>query len=398
MASINWEKYKTPIEVKAHIRHNEKQCRLNTKEHNNQHIDKSKSHYNYSLLHRSYAERCKIYDDIMADVRKHSKKALRKDAVTCLSLETAVPEQLPADKVYNWFEDYHMILCNFFGKQNILDTDVHFDEVHEYIDSKTHQKMMSRVHAHTNIIPRTLDGRLCCKDVSSRQNIIELNRQVEEMTQKNYGIQFNNGEVARKKSVEQLKAESLKLEVARNQETLKVQADIMKTVPKRRVLKKEYKMNEQEYEEWVKFGEKVKCHVSNALVSDEHEQEIAEQLANVMKMREQQEQLIQERAEQRARQLANNALLNAKRKEQEAEQEKQKAEKVRQEALQEKSKYMSLKKNEEAYIIREAIKRADKASASFKQLDNRKKFAVLSQFAVEHELDDCKQRDDEFVK
>lgn len=103
-------------------------------------------------------------------------------------------------------------------------------------------------------------------------------------------------------------------------------------------------------------------------------------------------------AEQRARQLANNALLNAKRKEQEAEQEKQKAEKVRQEALQEKSKYMSLKKNEEAYIIREAIKRADKASASFKQLDNRKKFAVLSQFAVEHELDDCKQRDDEFFK
>ena len=86
MASINWAKYKTATEVKAHIRHNEKQCRMTTKEHNNQHINRALTANNYSIMGRSYADRCKIYDDAMAEL-----KPRRKDAVTCLSLETVVP-------------------------------------------------------------------------------------------------------------------------------------------------------------------------------------------------------------------------------------------------------------------------------------------------------------------
>mgnify|MGYP004493565281 CR=1 FL=1 len=399
MASVNWEKYKTTIEVKAHIRHNEKQCREQTKEHNNQHIDKTKSCYNYSLLHRSYAERCKMYDDIIADIQARNKKALRKDAVTCLSLETAVPEQLPEDKIQAWFLSYHKILCNFFGIENIIDTDVHCDEQHEYIDPETHKKTMSRVHSHTLIVPRTSDKRLCCKEISSRKNIIELNRQIEEMSQREYGVQFNNGKTARKKSVEQLKAESLKLEISANQETLKKQAEIMQKAPKKRIFKKfDYHMSEQEHNEWLDFGETIKHSVNNALASEEKEKEISKQLDEVRKLKEQQERLIAERAEQRARQLANNALLIAKRKEQDAEKAKQEAEQEKQKALYEKNKYINLKKNEETYIVHEAIKRADKVSSTFRSLDMRKKFAMLGQSRIDTVQAPQKAYDDEYYK
>lgn len=398
MASINWEKYKTSTEAKAHIRHNEKQCRERTKEHNNQHIDKGKTYLNYSLMHRSYAERCQIYDDVISDVQKRTKKALRKDAVTCLGLETAVPEQLPKNEIQAWFLSYHKILCNFFGVENIIDTDVHYDEQHEYIDPETHKKTMSRVHSHTLIVPRTSDGRLCCKEISSRKNIVELNRQIEEMSQREYGVQFNNGKTARKKSVEQLKAESLKLEVSKNQETLTAQIEIMQKAPKKRIFKKsDYHMSEQEHNEWLNFSETIKHSVNNALASDEKEKEISKRLDEVRKLKEQQEQLIAERAEQRARQIANNALLIAKQKEQDAEKAKQEAEQEKQKALYEKNKYINLKKNEETYIIHEAIKRADKVSSTFRSLDMRKKFAMLEQSRIDT-VHAPQKADDEYYK
>lgn len=399
MASVNWEKYKTAIEVKAHIRHNEKQCREQTKEHNNQHIDKTKSCYNYSLLHRSYEERCKIYDDIIADIQTHSKKTLRKDAVTCLSLETAVPEQLSEDKIQAWFLSYHRILCNFFGQQNILDTDVHFDEQHEYIDPETHKKTMSRVHAHTLIVPCTSDRRLCCKEISSRKNIVELNRQIEEMSQREYGVQFNNGKTARKKSVEQLKAESLKLEISANQETLKTQAEIMQKAPKKRIFKKsDYHMSEQEHNEWLDFGETIKHSVNNALACDKKEKEISKRLDEIKKLKERQEQLIAERAEQRARQLANNALLTARKKEQEAEQEKQKAKQAKQDAERIKQEYITLKQNTEKYINQKAMEKANKISATFRSLDMKRKFTMLEQSRIDTVQAPQKAYDDEYYK
>lgn len=397
MASISWEnKYKTATEAKAHFRHNERECRENTKEHNNQHIDRSRTYLNYSIKNRSYAERCKIYDDTIADIQSKRKKALRKDAVTCLGLEVSIPPELPESRAIEWFSAYHNILCGFFGDENVIDTDVHFDEIHEYIDSATHKKTLSRIHAHTNIIPRTSDGRLCCKEISSRANIIELNRRVEEMTQDEFGVQFNTGETARKKSVEQLKAESLQLENAlaseeleRNRQQIDVLADTMKFAPKQKrrnfkeVIKEvikgvppkeQYVMDKQAYDDYIQFADEMKRNVHNAVDSDENRQATAETLAEAERLKEQQKQLVKQQAEQLARQIANQAVMQANKREKEAEQAKQEAEQMKQQ-------YEKLKNNETAYIMQNAKRIAEKTSATFRSLDSKRKFEMLKQTA-----------------
>ncbi len=213
MASVKWDggKYKGAAEAKAHFRHNETEQRNQTGEHSNKDIDRSRTALNFSVIGRSYAERCKMYDTAIAEAAKHSKRKLRADAVTCLGLCTYAPAELPEEQCAEWFTKVHGIMIDLFCTENVIDTDVHFDEVHEYYDPEQDELVHSRVHSHTNIIPRTSDGRLCCKEIYTRSNCVKLNGLIEEMTQSEYGIQFQTG--AKKKgtkTVEQLKADTLK--------------------------------------------------------------------------------------------------------------------------------------------------------------------------------------------
>ncbi|MCR5728990.1 MAG: plasmid recombination protein [Ruminococcus sp.] len=209
MASVNWKKLKTSTEVKAIMRHNEQAKRQETGEHSNLDIDRSRTHLNFSVVGRSYADRCKMYDDAMIDAANYSKRKLRADAVTCLSLCTTMPDGLDDAQAHNWFSRVHELMCEQFGVSNVIDTDVHMDEIHEYYDPDKDEVVKSRPHAHTAVIPRTLDGRLCCKEVSSRSSIMALNATIEDMTQREYGIHFMTGEGKKGKSVERCKAESV---------------------------------------------------------------------------------------------------------------------------------------------------------------------------------------------
>ena len=213
MASVKWDggKYKGASEAKAHFRHNETEQRKQTGEHSNKDIDRSRTAMNFSVIGRSYANRCKMYDEAIADAATHSKRKMRADAVTCLGLCTYAPAELPEEKCAEWFIKVHSIMVDMFGVENVIDTDVHFDEVHEYYDSEQDEIVRSRVHAHTNVIPRTKDGRLCCKEIYTRSNCVKLNGLIEDMTQKDYGIQFQTGAKTKgTKTVEQLKADTLK--------------------------------------------------------------------------------------------------------------------------------------------------------------------------------------------
>lgn len=213
MASVKWDggKYKGAAEAKAHFRHNETERRNQTSKHSNNDIDRSRTALNFSVIGRNYAERCKMYDTAIAEAARHSKRKLRADAVTCLGLCTYAPAELPEEKCAEWFTKVHGIMIDVFGAENVIDTDVHFDEVHEYYDPEQDEIVSSRVHSHTNIIPRTADGRLCCKEIYTRSNCVKLNGLIEDMTQRDYGIQFQTGAKTKgSKSVEQLKAETLK--------------------------------------------------------------------------------------------------------------------------------------------------------------------------------------------
>lgn len=209
MASVNWQKLKTATEVKAIMRHNEREKRQQTGEHSNLDIDRNRTRLNFSVVGHSYAERCKMYDDAIKDAAQHSKKKLRADAVTCLALCTTMPDGLTDAQAHSWFTRVHDIMCAQFGGDNVIDTDVHMDEIHQYFDPDKDAIVMSRPHAHTAVIPRTSDGRLCCKEVSARTAMIALNLAIEEMTQREYGIHFMTGERKKGKSVERCKAESV---------------------------------------------------------------------------------------------------------------------------------------------------------------------------------------------
>lgn len=228
MASVSWEnKYKGATESKAHFRHNEKDERYRTKVHKNSHIDKSKTYLNFSVIGRSYGERCEMYDKAVEDYEKNhvtietyeiksgrgkgktctrKKGGLRKDAVTCVGLEVPVPKDLPRNKMHDWFLDVHNLICDVVGEENVIDSDCHFDETHEYYDPDEKEWVMSREHMHTNFLPITSDGRFCCKEICNIKNITKLNNAIEKMSREKYGVKFMTGEKkTRNKSVEELK-------------------------------------------------------------------------------------------------------------------------------------------------------------------------------------------------
>lgn len=206
MASVNFEKLKTPQEVKAMLRHCDKEERKDAN-HANKHIDKNATKDNRQMG-RTYKETCKAYDERIAYLDSLKGANKRKDRVTCFGLEIPYPEDIAeADKVA-WSNEIFRMAVERYGEENILQCYEHRDEKHEYMDAETGKKRMSRDHLHLYVIPE-IDGRLNGKAFSSRQRIIDLNNAIQQMTQDTYGIDFMNGTKKKSRaSVESLKQRS----------------------------------------------------------------------------------------------------------------------------------------------------------------------------------------------
>lgn len=211
MASCKFEggKYKGASEVKAHFRHNDidpEKRKIAKKK--NKDIDLEKCQYNFSILGLSYEERCKKYDDRIKYLDKNGNTNKRKDRVTAQCIEIPVPAGLPRDKYHDWFMRIAELLRAKYGEENFIDADVHYDEEHEYRDPETRELVVSRVHGHFMIIPE-IKGKLNCKQMTLRKNMKELNREVDVMTQAEFGCSFLTGTKKKStKKVEELKQES----------------------------------------------------------------------------------------------------------------------------------------------------------------------------------------------
>lgn len=211
MASCKFEggKYKTSSEVKAHFRHNDidpEKRKIAQKK--NKDIDLTKCKDNFSILGLSYEERCKKYDDRIKYLDKNGNTNKRKDRVTAQCIEIPVPAGLPRDKYRDWFMRIAELLRAKYGEENFIDADVHYDEEHKYRDPETRELVVSRVHGHFMIIPE-VDGKLNCKKMTLRKNMKELNREVDVMTQAEFGCSFLTGSKKKStKKVEELKQES----------------------------------------------------------------------------------------------------------------------------------------------------------------------------------------------
>lgn len=214
MASVNFQKIKTAQEVKAKIRHDDMEKRLETN-HTNLDIDKSKTHLNLNYFDDlNYEKVCKKYDDFLAKHDKLPNANKRKDRVTCVCLEIPTPDDLPPEKEDEFFYKVGDTLCEIYGKDNLLQGYFHKDEQHEYYHTAKKQDMMSKNHATFRFMPFVKDkdgnNRLLAKEFTARDKIIEVNNKVHDMCFREFGVQFNNGSKKKGKSVEELKRSSIK--------------------------------------------------------------------------------------------------------------------------------------------------------------------------------------------
>lgn len=217
MASVNWKKMKSNGSVSAILRHNSRDSRDNMKTHNNKEIDMSKTKDNVALTlpdsPSKYIDRYETYKKRIehADATKNKNK--RKDRVTAFALEFSVPEGMTNHDDVVEFGKKSAAACNsILGVKNFISCDIHFDEIHDYMDTNKKEMVKSRPHLHLLYTAFDEDDQLNGKKMSSRKNMVKLNKKIDEIA-KEMGYQFMTGSKKKStKSVEELKSESRYLE------------------------------------------------------------------------------------------------------------------------------------------------------------------------------------------
>ena len=211
MASVNFRgKCKGAGEAKAVMRHSEPEERL-AREHSNTEINKERTKLNRSCFGLSYKKACEKYDERIQDLDATTNKNKRKDRVTMFDLYVPTPKELPEENENKWFSKVLSLIAKQYGKENIIDAHIHRDEIHEYTDARTGEKATSRTHMHAWLIPE-INGGLNGKLFSSNANMMRLNNSIQEMTERDFGVEFMDGSGKKSKgTVEELKNESRKL-------------------------------------------------------------------------------------------------------------------------------------------------------------------------------------------
>ena len=238
MASVNFEKLKGAAETKAMLRHCDKEERLKH-EHSNKQIDKDHTRYN-AQMNRSYKQTCEFYDKRIDELDSTTNTNKRKDRVTCMGLSIPFPEGMDDKKGTEWCNKCLNIIRDMYGRQNVVQTYIHFDEKHEYKNAETGEQETSRSHMHVYVIPE-LEGKLNAKACMSKKRMIELNNRVHQMTESDYGLQFMDGSKTKSdESVTSLKNKSRKRELDEQEREL--------TARRKKLDDEEKKLNEDKSE------------------------------------------------------------------------------------------------------------------------------------------------------
>ena len=207
MASVDFCKLHSSMEVKRILRHCDKGMRLSDG-HRNQEIDKNLTHLNTQMPNRNYATVSRMYDNKIQALDKRVKANRRADRVTAFALEIPAPLNIRPNDIAEWFDKVRTLIAEQYDFKNILQFHVHYDEIHDHIHHESGQPKTSRVHAHCIVIPEH-EGRLNGKWFSSRENMIKLNEKIQEMTLNDYALFFMDGsKKGSVKRVEQRKRES----------------------------------------------------------------------------------------------------------------------------------------------------------------------------------------------
>lgn len=238
MGSVNFEKCKSARSVTALMRHCCKDKRLKTK-HSNKHINKALTKYNfdytnydanyddnYNILFEkcdSYEQAKNAYFKQIAYLDATTNTNHRPDRVTCFVLEMPAPAELDLQQAEAWSHDVINLLIRRYSADNVVSAHFHADEKHNYKvkgENGEIKTVESRYHLHAFVIPE-VNGKLNGKQFSSRKNMIQLNKAIDDMTLEKYGCCFMDGTKRKsRKTVEELKNSSDMLEIQQKQEQL----------------------------------------------------------------------------------------------------------------------------------------------------------------------------------
>ena len=208
MAAVQWSggKIKSVGDAKAMMRHSDRAERIKH-EHSNADIDTTRTPENFSYFNLSYAQKCKKYDARLSEIECGAMSSGKNARTMMQSLIIPAPEDISKDETKDWFMSVGRILEDRYGS-DMIDMDVHFDEIHDYIKPETGEVVLSRAHGHVCLVP-TVNGKLNGKKFSERKNIVSLNEAIQKMSLEKYGVKFMTGEKRKgTKTVEQLKRES----------------------------------------------------------------------------------------------------------------------------------------------------------------------------------------------
>lgn len=229
MASVNFEKFKSVTQAKAVMRHCDKEERIKTKQHSNDDINQQATKRNTQITNRDYNATCQLFDERLAFLDEQPGANKRKDRVVCFGLNIPAPNGMDTQTAKEWFNKAYRAVCEQYGKQNVMNAYIHRDEQHEYTDTESNEKRMSREHMHVIVIPEH-DGKLNGKWFSSKRNMIQLNNTLHKMTEDDYSLQFMDGSKKKsRKSVEALKRRSEALQAEERVKALEERARVLES-------------------------------------------------------------------------------------------------------------------------------------------------------------------------
>ena len=283
MASVAWTKLHSAGEVKGVLRHDCKDTRQAAATHSNEDIQRDMTKQNTGVLD-GYADTARAYDERMAELPPPR----RKDAVVGLGFSAPMPDGLPADKEDEWAERVYRLMADQYGEKNIVCFVVHRDERHEYIDPDTKEKTMSRTHIQGVLVPES-EGRLCAKEVTGRANMQRINQAINDMTQRDYGLDYMTGEKSKSRgSVETLKQRSRRAELEQMNEKLEAKNAELEKMTDGPIPKAVYRKAKQRKEDAQKQAEEAKAEQQEAEAKrDEAERQAEEAQQRASEARQQ---------------------------------------------------------------------------------------------------------------
>lgn len=221
MASVDFQKIKNRTTAAAMFSH----CLRESRTHSNPDIDMTKSDENINIDGFDKQGCIERFKNRIKALDETTNKNKRKDRVELFGLTVPACDGMSKSEAERFLDAVYKKMVQAYGRDNVVNGFIHFDEVHEYYDKAKGDVVTSRPHLHVYVVPE-IDGQLNGKKFSSRARMREINKWIDCYARETYGIEFMTGGKHRDASVEDLKLVSKSAEQERLQEVDKQRKEI----------------------------------------------------------------------------------------------------------------------------------------------------------------------------